>query len=337
MDIIKNKKQKIILISLIAIVVAIIVFVLFFSSNGINKNKTKKNGKNGNQSVTKIEMDSKKQYEQSTDTATGESTTPVMETTKEAGTEAATETTTEPVTETTVEITTETQTEETSKVEETTTEVIRDRVNKLVVIDAGHQRRGNSAKEPVGPGASQMKAKVTSGTAGCVSGLNEYELNLIVAQKLEVQLKNKGYDVIMVRTTHDVDISNSERAMVANNASADAFIRIHANGSDNSSVNGIMTICQTPQNPYNGALYNSSRLLSDCVLEAVCEATQGKRQSVWETDTMSGINWASVPCTILEMGYMSHPEEDRLLASDDYQNKIVSGIVNGLDDYFGFN
>lgn len=337
MDIIKNKKQKIILISLIAIVVAIIVFVLFFSSNGINKNKTKKNGKNGNQSVTKIEMDSKKQYEQSTDTATGESTTPVMETTKEAGTEAATETTTEPVTETTVEITTETQTEETSKVEETTTEVIRDRVNKLVVIDAGHQRRGNSAKEPVGPGASQMKAKVTSGTAGCVSGLNEYELNLIVAQKLEVQLKNKGYDVIMVRTTHDVDISNSERAMVANNASADAFIRIHANGSDNSSVNGIMTICQTPQNPYNGALYNSSRLLSDCVLEAVCEATQGKRQSVWETDTMSGINWASVPCTILEMGYMSNPEEDRLLASDDYQNKIVSGIVNGLDDYFGFN
>lgn len=205
---------------------------------------------------------------------------------------------------------------------------------RLVVIDAGHQQIGNSDQEPVGPGAQETKAKVASGTTGRYTGVPEYVVTLQVSQKLETELRSRGYQVLMVRNENHVNISNAERAQIANENNAAAFLRIHCNGAENSSANGAMTICMTPENPYCANLYPQSRRLSDAVLNALCRKTQAKAERVWETDTMSGINWCQVPVTIVEMGYMSNPEEDQKLVSDDYQNLLAQGIADGVDAYF---
>ena len=203
----------------------------------------------------------------------------------------------------------------------------------VIVIDPGHQTRGNSEKEPIGPGASETKAKVTGGATGVSTGQTEYNLNLKVALKLRDALEAKGYTVIMTRTTNDVNISNSERAKIANEAGAAVFIRIHANSVDNSSVKGVLTMCQTSSNIYNSDLASESYKLSKAVLNNFVEETGAVNKGVTRTDTMSGINWCTVPTTIVEMGFLSNPEEDELMATDEYQDKMVAGMVNGIVEY----
>lgn len=205
---------------------------------------------------------------------------------------------------------------------------------KVICIDAGHQTRANLEKEPIGPGAKTTKFKVTGGTSGLWTKQTEYALALKVAKKLQKILKKRGYKVIMCRTKNDVNISNSERAAIANKANADAFIRIHANGAANKSVNGAMTICQTKKNPYNSDIYSSSKLLSDKVLDGVVAKSGCKKLYVWETDTMSGINWSKVPVTIVEMGYMTNEKEDRALNTSSYQKKMAEGMADGIDACF---
>ena len=206
--------------------------------------------------------------------------------------------------------------------------------NKIIAIDAGHQRKGNSAKEPIGPGASQKKPKVASGTHGNASGLNEYELTLQVSLKLRDELQARGYQVYMIRETHDVNISNAERAQMAANQGADILVRIHANGSDNTSVAGALTMAPSNNNPYLGkSVISASQTLSRKIVDYFCAATGAKNQGVMQT--MSGINWSSIPVSIVEMGYMTNRTEDLNMASTSYQTKMVQGIANGIDAYYG--
>ena len=203
----------------------------------------------------------------------------------------------------------------------------------LIAIDPGHQGQGNFEQEPIGPGASETKNKVAGGTTGVSTGVREFELTLDIGLQLRDALLEKGYEVLMIRETHDVNISNAVRAQMANEANADVFVRLHANGSESSSATGVITMCQTASNPYNGDLYSKSRELSEKILEAYVEETGLANRGIQETNTMSGINWCNVPVTILEMGFMTNPHEDELMQDEDFQKKMVSGIVKGIEAY----
>ena len=209
-----------------------------------------------------------------------------------------------------------------------------DSPKRLVVIDPGHQSRANTDREPLGPGSTETKGKVSGGTYGSASGLAEYELTLIVSLQLRDELERRGYEVRLTRETHDVDISNKERAEFANALGADCAVRIHANGSSDPAASGALTINMTKTSPFNAWLYPQSRALSEALLDGMCAATGATPLMIWDTDTMVGVNWSQVPVSIVEMGYMTNPAEDLLMASPEYQAKLVRGLADGLDAWF---
>ncbi len=239
-------------------------------------------------------------------------------------------------------VTTEVAATEATTEEETTeaptTELPNPRNNIIIAIDPGHQGPNvdMSAKEPNAPGSSVMKTKATSGTTGRFTGVGEYQLNLDISLKLRDALEDLGYKIIMTREDNDTAISNAERATFANDNGADISIRIHANGSENSSQNGALTMTSSASNQYVGNCYEDSHRLAKAVIDEYCDATGMANLGITETDTMTGINWSKIPVIILEMGFMTNEQDDRNMQDSAYQEKMVEGIVAGVEDYYDF-
>lgn len=206
----------------------------------------------------------------------------------------------------------------------------------IVGIDPGHQSENidMSATEPNGPGSSTMKAKASTGTSGSFSGLPEYQLNLNVSLLLRDILEQRGYQVVMTRTDNDTAISNKERAELVASKGAEICVRIHANGDDSSGVSGALTMCPSQQNPYVSSLYDSSNRLSRCIIDSYCAATGFQNRGIIYTDSMTGINWSTIPVTIVEMGFMTNQNDDLKMADSAFQQTMAEGIANGIDAYF---
>lgn len=228
---------------------------------------------------------------------------------------------------------TSTTTVSTKSVKESTEEASEKKIK--IAIDPGHQKKQMSEQEAIGPGAGETKPKVSSGTVGTVTGKPEYAVNLEVSLKLKKILESRGYKVYMIRETNDVSLSNKQRSLMANKSGSEILVRIHCNSDDNSSVHGALTICPTASNPYCGNIVADSKLLSKQVLKALCAKTGANERSIIETDNMTGINWSKIPVTIVEMGFMSNPEEDRKLSDSNYQKQIAEGIAEGIHTYIG--
>lgn len=204
----------------------------------------------------------------------------------------------------------------------------------VVVIDPGHQGRGNSEQEPIGPGSSETKNKVASGATGVSSGRPEYITTLQIALKLRSYLRDKGLKVVMTRMTHDVDVSNVERAQIANRAGADLFVRIHADSSPNSATNGIRT-WYPPNKGWTTPIYAKSQLAATIVQERAAASSHLKNLGTQVHEQQTGFNWSKVPVVLVECGYLSNPSDDRQLNNAATQQALAKGIGQGVVDYLG--
>ena len=138
----------------------------------------------------------------------------------------------------------------------------------------------------------------------------------------------------MTRTEHESDMTNIDRAELANSLNADLTVRIHADGNENKSIHGVSVLVPGTQYIADSDLIEKSRIAAECVLDEFVKTTGANNRGIYVRNDLTGFNWSKVPVILIEMGFMTNSDEDKLMETEDYQNKIVQGIVNGLERYF---
>ena len=206
----------------------------------------------------------------------------------------------------------------------------------VVVLDPGHDLRSNRATEPIGPGSATRKIKDGGGTRGVVSGLTEAELNLRVALRLRPLLERAGVRVVMTRTrTGGTSMGNVARARIANRAGAALFLRIHADGSTDRSVRGTHTLHPALRRGWTDDVYGRSRRAARIVQRELVRALGLPDRGLRERADFTGFNWADVPVILVELGFMTSPTDDRVLARPAYQQRAALGLCRGALRFLG--
>lgn len=172
------------------------------------------------------------------------------------------------------------------------------------------------------------------------NGTTEAETNLKIALKLQSLLETSGATVILTRSDenaiYDIDkntlrekkISDiHNRVKIGNESSADIFVSIHLNKIPESQYYGWQ--CFFKQNDEN------STKLAKSIQANLNEAIQKENKRVaMKLDSVYIMKHVEIPISIVECGFLSNPEEEKLLLQDDYQNRLAWGIYNGIMDYF---
>ncbi|NMM61401.1 N-acetylmuramoyl-L-alanine amidase [Clostridium sp. P21] len=202
---------------------------------------------------------------------------------------------------------------------------------KVIVVDPGHANKSNLEKEPISPGSAEMKIKDGGGAEGVVTKTPEYSVNMKVSMKLKALLEKEGYIVKMTKTEDSQSLGNVERAEIGNKENADLVIRIHADSSDSSSANGASMLVPEPINENTKSINEKSMYYGKTVLNTLVSEVGMNNRGVVQRNDMTGFNWSKVPVILIEMGFLSNPQEDQLLCSDDYENKLAQGLAHGID------
>lgn len=205
--------------------------------------------------------------------------------------------------------------------------------HKLVMLHPGHQ--GNNAPEAVGPDTRETKPKVSSGTVGVRTKKPEYVLNLEVSLLVKAELMKRGIEVAMTRESHEVDISNKQRADMANEASAALAVRIHADGDSSPKTSGFSVLYPSASVASLKPIAADSRQAAGFIAEQLKAATGTPGRGLSARSDLSGFNWARVPVVLVELGFMTNPEEDQRMSDAEYQQKLAVGIADCIEQFLG--
>ena len=154
-------------------------------------------------------------------------------------------------------------------------------------------------------------------------GYRESDLNLQVAKKVESKLKSKGIDVKMSRNS-DIFYSLSERAEMANDYGADAFVSIHQNSAEAKSANGIET--------YYNRNKEEDKPLSNDIQKQVISQTGANNRGV-KNAGFTVLVKSNMISALVECGFISNESEVKNLSDSDYQDKLATGIADGIENY----
>lgn len=200
---------------------------------------------------------------------------------------------------------------------------------KVVVIDPGHSSHGNKGMEKLSPDSDVMKIKDPGGAQGDFTGTPEYVVAMSVALKLKNLLEQNKITVIMTKTEDSDSPGNIERAEVGNSNNANLEVRIHCDSADSSSANGASMLVPQPIG-YAKDISEISRKYGQTILDRLVATAGMKNRGVVKRDDLTGFNWSKVPVVLVEMGFMSNAQEDKLLNDDSYQDKLAQGLCNGI-------
>lgn len=185
--------------------------------------------------------------------------------------------------------------------------------DKLIIIDAGH-----GGKDP--------------GTTGVVSKITEKELNLIVAKRLEKRLNEIGFKTLLTRED-DVYIGLYERAEIANQSDGDAFLSIHFNAHYNPRTTGIETIyCPAYESDVKS---EDNYPFVETIHSAIVDELNKTDRGISRRPEIVVTRETKMVAALLELGFISNPEDEKQILTFDYVDKAIEGIANGLIEYFG--
>jgi len=199
----------------------------------------------------------------------------------------------------------------------------------LVCLDPGHGTLPAVGRqtEPIGPGSSVRKIKDGGGAPG------EAPVALAIALRTRALLQRDGYRVAMTRTGPTYAGGNIARARFCNIRHAALMVRIHADGSSDSSQHGVKTLVPAFHRGWTDDIYAASLRAARKVQAAVVGSTGAKDVGLILRSDLTGFNWADVPAILVECGFMTNPTEARLLRTRAYQLKVARGLTAGAEAF----